>query len=272
MKWRGVLFALWTVVLACLPRPAQANSVRYVLTEESRLVRFCETCDRMLLEPEVLRGSFELSVLPVASQASIDAITRLQWRSASATVTGSGFLQRFGDDRVALVVDGRINGASMLITSGRRQKVTPQEIRLHLSTPKAAGGGYLLTIVAVPAPLDGPDGDADSVVDRNDNCPQAANATQADADTDGVGDACDTCAATPLGTAVRASGCALEQDCPCDGPTVDDEWKSQRAYVQCVARHLKQLRQSTGLGRSEVRRLLHDAVRSGCGRRIIASL
>ncbi|PYT33683.1 MAG: hypothetical protein DMF52_15005 [Acidobacteria bacterium] len=37
------------------------------------------------------------------------------------------------------------------------------------------------------------DADADSVLDLNDNCPLAANASQADPDHDGVGDACDNC-------------------------------------------------------------------------------
>ena len=36
-----------------------------------------------------------------------------------------------------------------------------------------------------------PDGDADSVPDRHDNCPEDPNADQADHDGDGQGDACD---------------------------------------------------------------------------------
>ena len=38
-----------------------------------------------------------------------------------------------------------------------------------------------------------PDADADGVCDANDNCPQVANADQADGDGDGLGDACDPC-------------------------------------------------------------------------------
>ena len=38
----------------------------------------------------------------------------------------------------------------------------------------------------------GPDGDGDGRVDALDNCPRAANASQADADGDGIGDACET--------------------------------------------------------------------------------
>jgi hypothetical protein len=36
-----------------------------------------------------------------------------------------------------------------------------------------------------------PDADLDDVLDASDNCPAAANATQADVDADGIGDACD---------------------------------------------------------------------------------
>ena len=45
------------------------------------------------------------------------------------------------------------------------------------------------------------DGDAGpaTVADRVDNCPNVGNTTQADSDSDGVGDACDTCAGTPSG-------------------------------------------------------------------------
>ena len=53
------------------------------------------------------------------------------------------------------------------------------------------------------------DNDQDAVADACDNCPQVANADQADADDDTVGDACDECAGTPTGAngVVDARGC-----------------------------------------------------------------
>ena len=42
----------------------------------------------------------------------------------------------------------------------------------------------------IPAQID-PDSDGDTIPDSQDNCPSAANSDQADADQDGVGDACD---------------------------------------------------------------------------------
>jgi Thrombospondin type 3 repeat/RTX calcium-binding nonapeptide repeat (4 copies) len=44
-----------------------------------------------------------------------------------------------------------------------------------------------------------PDGDGDGVPDSEDNCPGASNADQADADDDGIGDACDTTPGGPDG-------------------------------------------------------------------------
>src|SRR6185369_14902252 len=67
-----------------------------------------------------------------------------------------------------------------------------------------------------------PDTDGDGISDDSDNCPGVANADQADADNDGLGDVCDPdddndgvsdtsdlCPGTPAGTTVNASGCPL---------------------------------------------------------------
>ncbi|MDM8005952.1 MAG: thrombospondin type 3 repeat-containing protein [Phycisphaerae bacterium] len=51
------------------------------------------------------------------------------------------------------------------------------------------------------------DSDDDDILNNLDNCPYDANADQADADTDGVGDACDQCPDTPAGTKVSYTGC-----------------------------------------------------------------
>ncbi len=51
-----------------------------------------------------------------------------------------------------------------------------------------------------------------------DNCPNAANGTQADGDADGVGNACDNCPTTPPGATVDATGCSQAQvDADSDG-------------------------------------------------------
>jgi len=45
-------------------------------------------------------------------------------------------------------------------------------------------------------PCSGPDQDSDGVIDSQDNCPTTANASQANCDGDGTGDACDSLNAT----------------------------------------------------------------------------
>ncbi|MBX3023862.1 thrombospondin type 3 repeat-containing protein [bacterium] len=171
---------------------------------------------------------------------------------------------------MAVVLDSRFNGLPVLLTSGRRQPSTANEIRLRLSSARGAHRAFSVTIVAVPATPGARDTDGDGIADDVDNCPSAANADQLDSDGDGVGDVCDACAGTAANSLVLADGCAIDQACPCDGPRADEEWSSPRAYVQCVAQSLRALRLAGHLGKSEIRLRLQDAVRSGCGRRVLA--
>jgi hypothetical protein len=269
MTWGRPLLALLAVAAAALAAPAQAQTVRYVLTGESRLTTSCHGCDPVHVQSEPLTGSFEVSVLPGDTYA-VAAVTGIAWRSGGRTLTGSGFLQRFADGRMAVVLDARLDGIPVLLTSSRRQSSTAEQIRLRLTSARGERGGFAVTLVAVPERAGIADADGDGSADGVDSCPTAANTEQTDADGDGVGDACDSCAGSPATGPVLADGCAIEQACPCEGPAADEEWSDQRAYVQCVARALKTLRRAGQLGKAEIRLRLQDAVRSGCGRRVLA--
>lgn len=269
-RW-GLLLAVVSVAVLT-PGATLAGSVHYVLTAESRVALTCDGCDPALAVGAPLNGSFDVTAMPISSDYAVDAITGFRLAGSNVSVTGSGFLQRLGTDQMAMVVDARVNGQPVLLSSGRRQPASGGEIRMQLASHKDARTAIRLTIVALPALAGGSDTDGDGIENELDNCRLVANPGQDDADRDGVGDACDLCADTPAGDAVRADGCSLGQRCPCDGPAPDRAWDSQRDYIQCVARELKTLRRRAHLSKSEIRLRLQDAVRSGCGRRVLASL
>jgi len=269
MSWRVALVALSVLTGVLAASPSRADSVRYLLTAESRLTTYCAACDPTTTRTEPLRGAFDLSVLPGVDYA-VEAVTGVHWETDTVKIAGSGFIQRLGDVGLTMVLDSRLNGVPILLTSGRRQHVPPGEIRLHLTSPHGGQSGFTVALVAIPVPPSSPDADGDGVVDAADSCPATANANQSDADGDGIGDACDRCPDTAADTPVLGDGCSIEQSCPCQGPSTGEEWADQGSYVQCVARTLRQLRLRGQIEKNEIRKLLQGAVRSSCGRRILA--
>jgi len=267
-RWKWALPAI-LLLSAVIPPASEAQSVRYTLTPQSHVVAVCADCDGGQGRTETLRGSFDLTVMPL-SEASLAAITGVNWYSDSYNINGSGFVQRVTPEQIAVVVDAHVNGSSTLLSSTRRQRSATDTLEIFLVSSGGSGPALLVTVVAVPAASNEPDADADGVADRIDNCPMTPNPDQADEDRDGVGDACDTCPLTPSGAPALADGCSASQRCPCDGPAPESEWESQQAYVQCIARQLKTLRRDGKISRHDVVELMQAAVRSGCGRRILA--
>jgi hypothetical protein len=168
-----------------------------------------------------------------------------------------------------MVLEAQINGAKVLLTSGRRQHAEGGGITIILSSSRTGEHTYVLVLSASPVNDQPADADGDGVPDAQDNCPSVANSNQSDSDGDSVGDACDQCPGTTDGL-VTLQGCSIAQLCPCEGPASGQQWEGQTDYLRCVARATRTFRRSGQMSRTESLQLLRRASRSGCGRTIIA--
>ncbi|GIW44170.1 MAG: hypothetical protein KatS3mg077_1452 [Candidatus Binatia bacterium] len=257
-------------------------AARYELGPGSSLTIACPKCSSPWSRTERLQGSLEVSSLMGAETAGVVAISSVVLRGERVTITGQGFWQRLGLQRHAMVLQATVNGESIRFTSGRRQRMVrpegggdaaaPTEFSIVLSSGAVGDRTYVLVVFAKLVAAGVPDLDGDGVADGQDNCLHAPNPDQGDADGDGIGDACDLCGGSPSGAEVGPSGCTLDQSCPCAGPREGVTWSSFGEYGRCVARALRQMQRSGMLTPEEARARLKRALRSGCGRVVVARL
>ena len=269
-----VLYVQWIVLalvcaLAGAVRPSAAAGPRhYRLTEGSSITVVCADC-REPATPQPLAGGFDLTPLPLSAGSEVGAMTGIELNSADYTVVGRGFVQRIGQDRQAMVLEATINGEDLVLTSGRRQPAQGPDITIVLTSTRTGTPPYVVVLTAVPDDGEVPDADADGVEDERDNCPTLANTKQDDEDGDRVGNVCDQCLGSDE-TLVNAHGCSVAQLCPCDAPTPTTSWVDQTEYLRCVARATRVLRREGQMSRGESLSLLRRALRSGCGRTVVA--
>ncbi len=87
---------------------------------------------------------------------------------------------------VTIITESTITDASFNVVAGRQYRIEFQaNLTEHEIGPRAATVGWSLN------GADGPDSDADGIIDPLDNCPDDFNDDQADFDLDLIGDVCD---------------------------------------------------------------------------------
>src|SRR5262245_57907061 len=85
--WLKPAIVLLATTLFCAA--SEAQSIRYTLTPRSQVVAVCADCDGGHSPAETLRGSFELTVMPLAAGSSIAALTGVEWQSETYRIRGS---------------------------------------------------------------------------------------------------------------------------------------------------------------------------------------
>ncbi|HYD49346.1 MAG TPA: thrombospondin type 3 repeat-containing protein, partial [Terriglobales bacterium] len=236
--------------------PAYAVSQTFVLNPGSSITLVCPSCRQPPAPAEALSGTFELTALPVNVRFTVAAVSDLRLESESYTVRGSGFLQRIGEGRLAMVLDATVNSEEALFASGRRQPGKLDDIKLVLSSRSDSGDNFVIVLYASPLLASAPDSDLDGIADESDNCVNTANADQLDGDGDRIGDACDRCEATAGGELANGLGCSVTQMCPCDARRSGRPWETQGQYLRCVGEAARSLRDKGLLSRSDAMSLL----------------
>ncbi|GIW41726.1 MAG: hypothetical protein KatS3mg076_2303 [Candidatus Binatia bacterium] len=268
MKGRATLLSF---LLACLAARARAaEPVRFELSRGSVIARICRGCPVPRTKPEPLRGSFSVVPLPLSSRSRVGALTDVDWQSESYRVRAVGFLE-FGENEELLrgLVLARINDEPVRLELRHGQRTEAGRLLLALGTAEEGVPGYLLVLLADRGSSPNPDWDLDGVGDATDNCVAQANPEQEDQDADGYGDRCDECPGTDPTEPVDSGGCSLEQRCPCLWSPKGRDW-AEGEYRRCVIRAVRRLLREGALVRKEAFRLLRRALRSGCGRIVLA--
>ena len=257
------------LVLFLAPREGRGGeSVRYALRRGSVIARICRRCPVPAARPEALHGFFTMTPLPIVDGRHIEALTDVEWRSRSYGLAGTGFVQFAGGAPREGVVFAEINGERVRLHATRSESRPDGGLLAVFATPHR-GQGYLIVMAAERLPAVGSDADGDNIGDEADNCVAEPNPEQGDSDLDGVGDECDSCPDTEPPERVNGQGCSLDQTCPCLGPDGGGEWPAG-GYKRCVGSALRALRHQGAITRREMLRLLRRALRSGCGRTILA--
>jgi hypothetical protein len=192
----------WLAALAAalLPFAANAGPTVYQLRPESALLRGCfDPCACPVLISEDLRGAFELErVAPqpiglydVYAVSNVSLLAKLGGELVH--ITGSGVYRVGGEFAVLqqLTLDLSFGDQPPQRFDSGLQPGGGQFPRIDVDV--SMNGQYcfdtVLQLHAEPAPPG--DGDGDGVPDASDVCPHAFDPDQADADKNGIGDACE---------------------------------------------------------------------------------
>lgn len=87
-----------------------------------------------------------------------------------------------------------------------------------------------------------------------------------DGDGDGVPDSADACPATAAGEVVDASGCSVNDHCPCPGPA-GSAWANHGGYVSCVAHAVEAFLAAGLVTDAQKDAIVSAGARSNCGRK-----
>ncbi len=138
------------------------------------------------------KGTAKLSTLGTPSLTAIDATFTIV--TAQGTITGTKTFG-YGTTSGTGSCDDAKGDSTLAIVKAVYTATLPDGtpdhgvVDMQLSDVPVSAG-YSAAFDSTRPPL--VDGDSDGVLDGDDNCPAVANPSQADIDTDGIGDACDS--------------------------------------------------------------------------------